>query len=75
MRPEVPQGQTNWHKTGELPDGTPIGQLGSLWYILDEKEIAVSEGYHEIRVTASGYEGKKGARVEKITLRNNEELY
>lgn len=60
---------SRWHKTANLPDGTPISRLGAYWYILDHDGHAISEGYHEIYLTENGdYEGKRSARREPITL-------
>jgi hypothetical protein len=57
----------SWHDRGELQDGTPVGKLGSCWYVLDEQGNAISEGYHEIRVTEGGGKiGKLGANREPI---------
>lgn len=60
---------SRWHKKTSLPDGTVIGQLGAYWYILDENDRAISDGYHEIYLDKNGdYKGERSARSEPITL-------
>ena len=65
----LPDGETSWHKTAELPDGTPLGRLGAYWYVLDEDGRAISDGYHEISLDENGhYRGKRSARSERVSL-------
>lgn len=60
---------SRWHRTSNLPNGTPIGRLGAYWYVLDGEGRAISDGYHEIRRDESGsYRGRRNARTERIVL-------
>lgn len=70
--PDIPDTR-NWHETGTLPCGYRVGKLGALWYVLDEDEWAVSDGYHEI--SDDGSEGKKGASTERVNLRGQPARY
>lgn len=58
----------DWHEEGELPDGTPVGKAGALWFVLDNDGVPVSNGFHEIRIRDNGYEGKIGARRETFQV-------
>lgn len=58
-----------WHAIAGLSDGTRIGQLGAFWYILDQNNRAVSEGYHELYCDERGdYRGQRGSRTEVVVL-------
>lgn len=60
---------SHWHKTTNLPDGTSIGRLGAYWYVLDQNNCAVSNGYHEIVCDEHGdYIGKRGSHTEPVVL-------
>lgn len=66
--PEPPT-PTRWHKKARLPDDTVLGRLGAYWYILDEDDRAISDGYHEIYLDENGeYKGERSARSEPVTL-------
>lgn len=58
-----------WHAIAGLSDGTRIGQLGAFWYILDQDNRAVSDGYHTLYCDESGdYKGQRGSRTEEVAL-------
>lgn len=59
---------SRWHRTATLADGTRVGHVGSLQFILDEAGRPVSRGYHEIRVEDGDYVGQIGARRERIRI-------
>lgn len=60
-----------WHKTSYLTDGTPIGRLGAYWYLLDQNNCAVSNGYHEIFCNEHGdYIGRRSSHTEPVVLHN-----
>lgn len=56
----------DFHETGELVDGTPVGKVGAIWYVLDDDGDAISKGYHQIRVSEDGLVGKKGSITEPV---------
>lgn len=58
----------HWHNVTTLDDGTRVGELGSLKYILDEDGRPLSDGYHEIREVEGGYVGAIGARRELLAV-------
>lgn len=67
-----PPEDPNFHETGELLDGTPVGKIGALWYILDAHNNPISSGWHEIRPLADGgYACKIGARTARVTIEND----
>lgn len=73
-RPEPPT-PSRWHKKASLPDGTVIGRLGAYWYILDENDCAISDGYHEIYLDKNGdYKGERSAQSEPVTLYTESDL-
>lgn len=49
------------HDRDTLPDETPIGKIGGTWRMLDENDTPVGESFHEIRLAADDYYGKRGA--------------
>ena len=51
----------SYHERKTLADGTELGKMGSLWYILDDDGNQKSDGYHEITVITDGYRGNLGA--------------
>jgi len=57
-----------YHEFAKLSDGTWIGKLGSLKYILKNGKKC-SLGFQEITATATGYEAELGS--EKYTLNKN----
>lgn len=59
---------SHWHEKITLPDGTRVGHVGSLQFILDEEGNPVSQGYHEIRYEDGEYVGEIGARRERIRI-------
>ena len=61
-------GPPNWHRIKRLSDGTPVGKLGSVEYLLDGEGNAISDGYHEIRCLNGRYVGEIGASIEPIRL-------
>lgn len=61
-----------WHDTGTLSDGTRVGKLGALWYVLDAQDRAISDGYHEIHVDGDGLTGKRGSTYEPVTYHGEE---
>jgi hypothetical protein len=63
-----------FHYTGRLEDGTPVGRLGALTYILNDKGIPVSPGLNSIVKLEEGehagdYVGNRGGRI--FLLHNN----
>ena len=73
-KPVWARDDVDWHKTDTLPDGdgTSIGKLGGLWYILDADGQAISEGYHEIHVDSGRLVGKRGAIREPVEYRRED---
>lgn len=66
---EVPNQRLNYHETAELPDGTPVGRVGAMWYVLDDQQDAISKGYHEIRpIAGDTFKGKLGDTTETFTV-------
>jgi hypothetical protein len=51
----------HYHEHAKLEDGTRVGRLGALWYILGDGDTAVSKGFHEIIPTDTGYTATLGA--------------
>lgn len=61
----------HWHSITTLGDGTRVGELGSLKYIVDRDGRPLSDGYHEIREVDGVYVGAIGARRETIRAPNS----
>lgn len=65
-------GDVEWDRVEKLNETRRVGQYGGLWYLLDENEDAISDGYHRI-VEKGGdfgysYEGYRGCLGEKTTV-------
>ncbi|MFC1455110.1 hypothetical protein ACFLQI_03425 [Candidatus Undinarchaeota archaeon] len=57
---------SNFHNTSRLKDGTLIGKIGGMRYILTEGDIPVSYGFQKIESTEEGYECIIGALKFKL---------
>lgn len=56
-----------WHSEGTLSDGTLVGKLGAMTYILSsESGMPISDGFHEITPTKDGYDAKTGSIEFKL---------
>ena len=60
-----------FHETGRLEDGTPVGNLGSLSYILDEDGEPISPGFQEINPTENRYIGELGTSLYRLDKKGN----
>ena len=65
-------GSVEWERVEKLNDKRKVGQYGGLWYLLDENEEAISDGYHRIVEKGNGfgysYESYRGYLGDKTTV-------